>query len=769
MTEETAKNDTASVYFDESEVKEAEIKKDDDSQGKDLENESRSTKRKIENEDGSEAIKSDKKVNHDAKKDVEDAMDEELVLIEERESPEEEEGEKYDVVLCQVCQSGENEDELLLCDQCDDGCHIKCLDPPLDAVPSGEWYCPKCSISREEMERVLVKWDKDTYYPVWVRKWNDDHRSVVIEFEDGEIQTVSKSKIFYDDEDAALTEESTQSEKKSSSKKSKSSKSSSKPKTRSQKKQKKEDTDDKSDGEADDQEESPKQSKKPKKKSQRDERRERREQVRKKKEDSGPSTPSDHDDSDSSSASDADEPEDEPEPMDIVRSPSIIPNRKKVIRPVAPKKVTGPQKRPVPRKRNVPTIPTLVPNQHYTADPDEFQLENSGKTEEKPKESPKVERPVRNPLDQIVINPRPHTGPISKTQQVWRGGLYVEGEYQGNVTAFTVDSTLQPHLIPSKLEWPKTLDLKNAMPMPQLPAEHAVLSLLPEKAGSMDFFIFNLSKNQHVYAINLASKILYILPSSLLPSQKSVLGNRLSLYVVVIAKPMEYQWAPEAVKSVSQLQPRDPSLSSNSGGSIAVPSLSHNPTTFPAPTAPSGPLPSGPFVPGLKFTLIGYQKDKRFNGVVQFLTTQGGAIFKEKITPGDIDLIVINSQFLAKLIEIPNLGQCKLDPKIVFIRGIEYLERCCLEKKHSVPHPQEILFPSGGVIVIATDLLLSVENLVAKVIALLENLKKNTNSIWSIKFHKSTLNAINTFLTSSETARIANATIEQRRSHYTST
>ena len=28
--------------------------------------------------------------------------------------------------------------------QCDHPYHIKCLDPPLDAVPDGEWFCPEC-------------------------------------------------------------------------------------------------------------------------------------------------------------------------------------------------------------------------------------------------------------------------------------------------------------------------------------------------------------------------------------------------------------------------------------------------------------------------------------------------------------------------------------------------------------------------------------------------------------------------------------------------
>ena len=45
---------------------------------------------------------------------------------------------------CEICTSGASDDEMLLCDACDDGCHTFCLSPPLEAIPRGEWYCLKC-------------------------------------------------------------------------------------------------------------------------------------------------------------------------------------------------------------------------------------------------------------------------------------------------------------------------------------------------------------------------------------------------------------------------------------------------------------------------------------------------------------------------------------------------------------------------------------------------------------------------------------------------
>ena len=34
--------------------------------------------------------------------------------------------------------------EMLLCDGCDRGFHMLCLEPPLSAVPDGDWYCDAC-------------------------------------------------------------------------------------------------------------------------------------------------------------------------------------------------------------------------------------------------------------------------------------------------------------------------------------------------------------------------------------------------------------------------------------------------------------------------------------------------------------------------------------------------------------------------------------------------------------------------------------------------
>lgn len=45
---------------------------------------------------------------------------------------------------CEICGSIEREDVMLLCDGCDKGFHMDCLDPPMDHVPVDNWYCQEC-------------------------------------------------------------------------------------------------------------------------------------------------------------------------------------------------------------------------------------------------------------------------------------------------------------------------------------------------------------------------------------------------------------------------------------------------------------------------------------------------------------------------------------------------------------------------------------------------------------------------------------------------
>ncbi|XP_065066766.1 lysine-specific demethylase 5A-like isoform X2 [Rhopilema esculentum] len=49
-----------------------------------------------------------------------------------------------DDYMCQVCDRGDSEESMLLCDGCDASYHTFCLIPPLSSVPPGDWRCPRC-------------------------------------------------------------------------------------------------------------------------------------------------------------------------------------------------------------------------------------------------------------------------------------------------------------------------------------------------------------------------------------------------------------------------------------------------------------------------------------------------------------------------------------------------------------------------------------------------------------------------------------------------
>ena len=49
---------------------------------------------------------------------------------------------------CERCNLGDDEPNLVLCDDCPRGWHVYCLRPKLSHVPKGRWACPTCDPSR---------------------------------------------------------------------------------------------------------------------------------------------------------------------------------------------------------------------------------------------------------------------------------------------------------------------------------------------------------------------------------------------------------------------------------------------------------------------------------------------------------------------------------------------------------------------------------------------------------------------------------------------
>ncbi|KAL7545386.1 hypothetical protein ACHAWF_008748 [Thalassiosira exigua] len=56
---------------------------------------------------------------------------------------------------CRICRSGIDDQEMLVCDGCDDLFHCKCLDPPLDCIPEGDWFCSNCKSYDSDVSSVV--------------------------------------------------------------------------------------------------------------------------------------------------------------------------------------------------------------------------------------------------------------------------------------------------------------------------------------------------------------------------------------------------------------------------------------------------------------------------------------------------------------------------------------------------------------------------------------------------------------------------------------
>ena len=59
---------------------------------------------------------------------------------------------------CNICKLDHNKPSLLCCDLCPKVFHLRCLDPPLKAVPKGEWHCTDCQklLAYQDIERIVA-------------------------------------------------------------------------------------------------------------------------------------------------------------------------------------------------------------------------------------------------------------------------------------------------------------------------------------------------------------------------------------------------------------------------------------------------------------------------------------------------------------------------------------------------------------------------------------------------------------------------------------
>ena len=74
---------------------------------------------------------------------VSEDEDVDVEMVDEEEDGVDSEGEHAD--FCTVCKDG---GELLCCDICPLAYHLGCLQPPMEAIPHGEWHCPRCEVRK---------------------------------------------------------------------------------------------------------------------------------------------------------------------------------------------------------------------------------------------------------------------------------------------------------------------------------------------------------------------------------------------------------------------------------------------------------------------------------------------------------------------------------------------------------------------------------------------------------------------------------------------
>ncbi|KAI5965687.1 uncharacterized protein KGF55_001049 [Candida pseudojiufengensis] len=68
---------------------------------------------------------------------------------------------------CLICGDNDDPEETLLCDNCDNAYHMKCLNPPLKQIPVTNWYCDKCLIGTGEYgfeENPEIKYSIPEFY-----------------------------------------------------------------------------------------------------------------------------------------------------------------------------------------------------------------------------------------------------------------------------------------------------------------------------------------------------------------------------------------------------------------------------------------------------------------------------------------------------------------------------------------------------------------------------------------------------------------------------
>ncbi|KAF5749075.1 RING/FYVE/PHD-type zinc finger family protein putative isoform 1 [Tripterygium wilfordii] len=62
--------------------------------------------------------------------------------------------------LCRICLTDKDDDQIVLCDACDEAYHTYCMSPPRSSIPKGKWFCVKCHSQIQQIRRVRRAYEK---------------------------------------------------------------------------------------------------------------------------------------------------------------------------------------------------------------------------------------------------------------------------------------------------------------------------------------------------------------------------------------------------------------------------------------------------------------------------------------------------------------------------------------------------------------------------------------------------------------------------------
>jgi len=62
-----------------------------------------------------------------------------------------------DDVSCELCDSRDHAESMLLCDKCDKGFHMDCLNPVVQKMPKGSWFCDQCCLETKDVPKLSIR------------------------------------------------------------------------------------------------------------------------------------------------------------------------------------------------------------------------------------------------------------------------------------------------------------------------------------------------------------------------------------------------------------------------------------------------------------------------------------------------------------------------------------------------------------------------------------------------------------------------------------